>query len=32
LKPGTRIVAHDYPFENMDPDQVVEFDVGGTRA
>ncbi len=25
LKPGTRIVAHDYPFPNTDPDQVVEF-------
>src|SRR5437763_1917039 len=31
LKPGTRIVAHDYPFPNMDPDQTVEFDVGGAR-
>jgi tRNA A58 N-methylase Trm61 len=31
LKPGTRIVAHDYPFPNMEPDQVVEFDTGGTR-
>jgi hypothetical protein len=32
LKPGTRIVAHDYPFPNMDPDQTVEFEVaGGTR-
>ena len=31
LKPGTRIVAHDYPFPNMEPDQVVEFDVGGSR-
>jgi ubiquinone/menaquinone biosynthesis C-methylase UbiE len=31
LKPGTRIVAHDYPFPNMDPDQTVEFDVGGVR-
>src|SRR5262249_34292200 len=31
LKPGTRIVAHDYPFPNMDPDQTVEFDVGGPR-
>ncbi len=27
LKPGTRIVAHDYPFPNMEPDQVVEFQV-----
>lgn len=25
LKPGTRLVAHDYPFPNMKPDQVVEF-------
>ena len=32
LKPGTRIVAHDYPFPNMEPDQVVEFDTGGSRA
>jgi ubiquinone/menaquinone biosynthesis C-methylase UbiE len=31
LKPGTRIVAHDYPFPNMDPDQTVEFEVGGAR-
>ncbi len=31
LKPGTRIVAHDYPFPNMEPDQVVEFDTGGSR-
>jgi cyclopropane fatty-acyl-phospholipid synthase-like methyltransferase len=31
LKPGTRIVAHDYPFPNMDPDQTVEFDVKGPR-
>lgn len=31
LKPGTRIVAHDYPFPNMDPDQTVEFDFGGAR-
>jgi ubiquinone/menaquinone biosynthesis C-methylase UbiE len=30
LKPGTRIVAHDYPFPNMEPDQVVEFEVAGT--
>ena len=29
LKPGTRIVAHDYPFPNMEPDQVVEFEVAG---
>jgi len=25
LKPGTRLVAHDYPFPNMKPEQVVEF-------
>ena len=25
LKPGTRIVAHDYPFPNTKPDQTVEF-------
>jgi ubiquinone/menaquinone biosynthesis C-methylase UbiE len=25
LKPGTRVVAHDYPFPNTKPDQVVEF-------
>ena len=25
LKPGTRIVAHDYPFPNKKADQVVEF-------
>ena len=31
LKPGTRIVAHDYPFPNMEPDQVVEFNTGGPR-
>lgn len=31
LKPGTRIVAHDYPFPNMEPDQTVEFDIGGSR-
>jgi hypothetical protein len=31
LKPGTRVVAHDYPFPNMEPDQVVEFDVKGAR-
>ncbi|MSU79749.1 MAG: methyltransferase domain-containing protein [Gemmataceae bacterium] len=31
LKPGTRIVAHDYPFPNMEPDQVVEFETGGSR-
>jgi len=30
LKPGTRIVAHDYPF-SMTPDETVEFDVGGSR-
>src|SRR5437763_9485683 len=27
LKAGTRIVAHDYPFPNMEPDQLVEFPV-----
>ena len=26
LKAGTRLVAHDYPFPNLEPDQVVEFD------
>jgi cyclopropane fatty-acyl-phospholipid synthase-like methyltransferase len=31
LKPGTRIVAHDYPFPNMDPDETVEFDTGKQR-
>src|ERR1022692_308065 len=31
LKPGTRIVAHDYPFPNIEPDQVVEFETGGSR-
>ena len=31
LKPGTRVVAHDYPFPNMAPDQFVEFDAGGER-
>jgi precorrin-6B methylase 2 len=25
LKPGTRIVAHDYPFPNTKPDEVVEY-------
>ena len=25
LKPGTRIVAHDYPFPNMKADQIVEY-------
>jgi len=25
LKPGTRIVAHDYPFPNMKADQIVDF-------
>jgi ubiquinone/menaquinone biosynthesis C-methylase UbiE len=25
LKPGTRVVAHDYPFPNTPPDQMVEF-------
>jgi predicted RNA methylase len=32
LKAGTRIVAHDYPFPNIDADQVVEFNAGGSRA
>ncbi len=31
LKPGTRLVAHDYPFPNLEPDQVIEFDSGGDR-
>ena len=31
LKPGTRVVAHDYPFPNMEPDEVVEFETGGSR-
>ena len=32
LKPGTRIVAHDYPFPNTKPDQTVEFaDPSGGR-
>ncbi|MBI2808305.1 MAG: methyltransferase domain-containing protein [Planctomycetes bacterium] len=30
LKPGTRVVAHDYPFPNLDPDQIVEFAVKGS--
>lgn len=25
LKPGTRLVAHDYRFPNMEPDQEIEF-------
>lgn len=25
LKPGTRIVAHDYPFPNTKPDETIEF-------
>ncbi len=25
LKPGTRIVAHDYPFPNLKADQIVDF-------
>lgn len=25
LKPGTRLVAHDYPFPNLKADQIVEF-------
>ena len=32
LKPGTRIVAHDYPFPNMKADQVVEFEGPEPRA
>ncbi|MCC6420413.1 MAG: class I SAM-dependent methyltransferase [Gemmataceae bacterium] len=36
LKPGARIVAHDYPFPNWKADQVVEFtgvdDQGGKRS
>jgi ubiquinone/menaquinone biosynthesis C-methylase UbiE len=32
LKPGTRIVAHEYPFETIDADQIVEFDAGGSRT
>ena len=31
LRPGTRLVAHDYPFPNMEPDQVVEFATAGDR-
>lgn len=31
LKPGTRIVAHDYPFPNMEPDEVFEFPKQGER-
>ena len=30
LKPGARIVAHDYPFPNWKADQVVEYK-GPTR-
>lgn len=26
LRPGTRLVAHDYPFPNLTPDQVVDID------
>src|SRR4029079_13504958 len=26
LKPGTRIVAHDYPLPNLEPDSIVEFE------
>ena len=26
LKPGTRLVAHDYPFPNLKPEQVVELE------
>lgn len=25
LKPGTRLVAHDYPFPNLKADQVIDF-------
>lgn len=25
LKPGTRLVAHDYPFPNLKADQIVEY-------
>jgi precorrin-6B methylase 2 len=25
LKPGTRVVAHDYPFPNITPDEQIEF-------
>jgi SAM-dependent methyltransferase len=33
LKPGTRLVAHDYPFPNMRPDLEVRVDKGdGGRA
>lgn len=31
LKPGTRLVAHDYPFPNTEPDQVVEFKTPGAN-
>ncbi len=31
LKPGTRVVAHDYWFPNIERDQFVEVDVGGPR-
>ena len=26
LKPGTRLVAHDYPFPNLKPDVMIDFD------
>lgn len=26
LKPGTRIVAHDFPFPNLKPDTTIEFE------
>jgi precorrin-6B methylase 2 len=29
LKPGTRIVAHDYPFPNMTADAIVNVEAGG---
>ena len=33
LKPGTRIVAHDYRFPETEPDQVIEFQpAAGGRA
>jgi cyclopropane fatty-acyl-phospholipid synthase-like methyltransferase len=25
LKPGTRLVAHDYPFPNLEPEQAIDF-------
>ncbi|HZZ82394.1 MAG TPA: hypothetical protein VFE62_28100 [Gemmataceae bacterium] len=32
LKPGTRIVAHDYPFEMLDVDRMVQLDAGDGRT